>query len=324
MTRVAGRLHRARRGVALLAATSALAALLVASGTQSAVATRSRAPVPAADEISCVATPADPILGVQINAATTLQGVRADLAGRTTTRYDQPALSGAKVVITAARLRPFTAAVGPPEPASALITSSLTIEPPSTHPLCLVSFPGNTRPTALIGLSSGGAHCCLTLRAYDAVGGRWRTTDDALGSGAVRLVPVGSSPAIVTSDGSFAYRFADFAGSGLPVRVLQVQGDRFVDVTRRHPPLIAADAIRWWDAFEAGRSDPLGVLAAWTADECELGNQTRAYSRLRALAAAGSLNLTPGQTDGWATGTAYLADLQSFLVRRGYCAARPA
>ena len=121
----------------------------------------------------------------------------------------------------------------------------------------------------------------------------------------------------LTADDSFAYRFTDFAASGLPIEIETFSDRRFTDVTRHYPRLVAKDAAVWLGAFQrmAGEhyQDSVGVIAAWAADEDLLGHDKLVNTYLAQQAAAGHLNgaFSPG-------GTRFIAILQKFLRRRGY------
>ena len=80
--------------------------------------------------------------------------------------------------------------------------------------------------------------------------------------------------------------FTAFAGSGFPPSVLQVDHGATVDVTRRFPKRIRADAAaRLKDLRKAKRGDDVrGILAAYVADEYLLNKGstgTREVDRLR-------------------------------------------
>jgi hypothetical protein len=51
-------------------------------------------------------------------------------------------------------------------------------------------------------------------------------------------------PEFITGDGRFAYRFTDYADSAWPIEVERYINGAFVDVTRRFPEQIRADATR--------------------------------------------------------------------------------
>jgi hypothetical protein len=188
-------------------------------------------------------------------------------------------------------------------------------------PVCVVRF---TRGTAvLVGTYSGGAHCCTWVFAY-ALG--YRPVWQEIGDPGVTLRDYGGSAVLVTADDSFAYTFDSYAGSGMPVRTLQLQGGRFIDTTRQHLALVAADARFWWAQYKEVSGpkgeEPaggLGVLAPWVADECLLGRSSSAWARVDSLQQRGAFD---GGTSGWPKGAAYVRDLRAFLVKEGYCPAQ--
>jgi hypothetical protein len=139
--------------------------------------------------------------------------------------------------------------------------------------------------------------------------------DDNVGNPATSVTSDGEYAQIVTADNSFAYAFAPYASSGLPVEVLQFSPGRFADVTTQRLDLVTADAAKWWSAFTTDPGNGLGVLAAWVADECVLGQGTGAWTTVGQLQAQGKLS----GPAGWPTGAAYVPALKSFLAQHGYC-----
>lgn len=125
---------------------------------------------------------------------------------------------------------------------------------------------------------------------------------------------------LIAGDNAFAYAFTDFAGSGFPIRVLQVAsgGGSVADVTRSWTHLIALDAEFWFSQFQnsikrAPPRDERGLLAAWAAEECELGKCASAFAYLDHLnpsVLAFSDNQIPVST--------YIRRLRAFLASHGY------
>jgi hypothetical protein len=140
---------------------------------------------------------------------------------------------------------------------------------------------------------------------------------DDVGNAAASLTPDGDYAQIVTADNSFAYTFASYASSGLPVEVLQFSPGGFAVVTKQRLDLVTADASKWWSVFttDTGTGNGLGVLAAWVADECVLGQGTSAWTTVGQLQVQGKLS----GPAGWPTGAAYVQALKSFLAQHGYC-----
>ncbi len=277
------------------------------------------ASAPAPDVLACGPADRGPTHDGSVQLSATLHGVRATLSGQASSFVGQPVLVQPFLTITASWSGRTTTPVPPAPGARVVIPSFLTGQASAPRPLCLVHFPANRRPTVLVSLTTGGAHCCGVLEAYTPGSHGWHRSDDALGNSPATLTMVGDSPVIFSFDGAFAYRFANFAGSSMPIRLLQVDHGTFVDVTRDHLAVVARDAAALWTHFSAERDNPLGVLAAWAADQCELGRGDQAFARLAALARAGSLSPPDLPKTDTPSGSAYVTALRSFLVARGYC-----
>jgi hypothetical protein len=184
-----------------------------------------------------------------------------------------------------------------------------------------VDLEGTGDPDIVLDLYSGGAHCCTVVQifSFDPATTTYVKTERVFGDPDAKLVDLGHTGhfEFLTADDSFAYRFTDFAASGLPIEILTFANRHFTDVTRSYPALVAKDAALWLRAFKAQAKqhypDSVGVIAAWAADEDLLGH-TKLVSRfLHAQAVAGHLN-APFESGG----TRFVAKLQKFLRRRGY------
>ncbi len=191
----------------------------------------------------------------------------------------------------------------------------------SANPLRVVRLePGS--PDVVLGLYSGGAHCCYIDEVFaPSSANTYVKTEINFGDPGSRLVALAGSKyaAILTADDSFAYAFTDFAASGLPIKLLRFSNNGFTNVTREYPNMIRADASSWLSAFYSQAAshyqDSVGLIAAWTADEYLLGRVAQANLFLRQQAAAGHLNslLNPS-----VKGEVFIAQLQKFLGQRGY------
>ena len=176
-------------------------------------------------------------------------------------------------------------------------------------------------PDVVLNLYSGGAHCCTVVQIFSYHPGTqsYVKTERVFGDPLAKIVDLRHDGhfEFLTADDSFAYRFTDFAASGLPIEILTFANRHFADVTRSYPKLIAKDAAVWLKAFKAQAkqhySDSVGVIAAWAADEEELGHTKLVSRYLHQQAAAGHLNAPFG-----AGGNRFVATLQKFLRRRGY------
>ncbi len=195
-------------------------------------------------------------------------------------------------------------------------------------PLCVARFGGQHPETAvLVGTYSGGAHCCTWVEAViaaprSAAGARPVWQD--IGNPGVQLKSYSGMTLLVTADNSFAYTFDSYAGSGMPLRILELRANKFVDTTKSFPSLVRPDASFWWAQYQQVSGpkgqEPgggLGLLAPWVADECLLGESAKAWATVATLEREGRLKGTPG----WPRGPAYVRALRSFLVKSGYCRA---
>lgn len=215
-----------------------------------------------------------------------------------------------------------------------------------TSSLRFVRLAAGAPVTLVLELYSGGAHCCtlVQLTAARASGGSgsggggggggkagsgsWGVlADHNFGDPGYKLVDLRHNGAyeFLTADDRFAYAFTSFAASGMPLEILAFADGRFSNVTRRYPQLIASDARVWMSAFVHQRhsnfSDTTGVVAAWAADELELGHSARVHAFLTREARAKHLNSSLGHDVP--QGEAYVHALLRFLERTGYAAALP-
>jgi hypothetical protein len=207
--------------------------------------------------------------------------------------------------------------LSPPKLATAvqLWTIVLSTSTSTTEPLCIVRFPGSSVPSVALGLYTGGAHCCTVLRVWQAIPGA-SPTEENIGDPGLTLEQANNEVEIITADDAFAYAFTPFAYSGMPVLVQEYRDGQFVDVTRDHLDLVASDAASAFYSFSSSTPNGLGYLAAWAADECNLGITGQPWDTLDQLLASDELVGPEGST---LTGQVYLNDLRSFLPKHGYC-----
>ena len=182
--------------------------------------------------------------------------------------------------------------------------------------VCLARFPGHAQPLAVVGVNSGGAHCCSTYRVFD-LAARQEADLDTGNSGAA-LAPGDRHALLQSSDDTFSYVFTAFAFSGHPIQLFRPDGTGFTDVTRQHPGRIRTDARLWWRAFQQA-DDGRGVLAAWAADQELLGRDQHVLDTLSALQDDKRLAAHSGDHQfGWPGGKRYVDKLLRFLNREGY------
>ena len=178
----------------------------------------------------------------------------------------------------------------------------------------------NGSPDVLLNLYSGGAHCCFITQIYryDARAGTYAVSQRDFFDAGARLRTIAGRPVFVSADDRFAYEFAAFAFSGLPLQIWAFAGGRFRDVTDHYPALIATDARRQYAAFVANRHGGfgLGFIAAWAADEDRLGHSSHVARTLAAQLRGGALRSAGGLS--WKSGSAFVAQLQRFLAKTGY------
>jgi hypothetical protein len=185
--------------------------------------------------------------------------------------------------------------------------------------LRVADIESNGSPDVVLDLYSGGAHCCSIVEVYrfDAATGAYGIVQHNFWDPGASLERIDGGYEFVSADDHFAYTFAAFAFSGLPLQIWRFEAGRFVDVTRRFPGLIAADAKRQWGAYVENRAQGygLGFLAAWAADEDLLGRGARVATTLAAQQRAGWLRSAGGYSP---SGEAFIAALLRFLAKYGY------
>jgi hypothetical protein len=193
--------------------------------------------------------------------------------------------------------------------------------PAGTGSVAVADVEGDGEPDVLLNLYSGGAHCCYVVQVfrYDPTTHGYATLDHIWGDPSYELEHLDPGPALefVSADDRFAYEFAAYAFSGLPLEILRLHGGRFIDVTRSFPKLVGADAAGWWKSYRAGVKGEfgLGFLAAWAADEYNLGHSATVSQTLTRLQRAGELRSSPGFGPG---GAGFVAHLDRFLKQEGY------
>jgi len=146
---------------------------------------------------------------------------------------------------------------------------------PATSAVKVADLDADGEPEVLVDTFSGGAHCCLTARLLTFDGTGYTPKDVSYGDVGYALKDADGDgrPELVGYDPRFSAVFTAFAASAFPPQVLQVQKGTTVDVTRRFPSLVRADAKRRLaDLRKARRGDDVrGILAAYVADQYLLG-----------------------------------------------------
>lgn len=188
----------------------------------------------------------------------------------------------------------------------------------------VVALDATSQPSVLLDLYSGGAHCCTIeqILSFDPATKAYSVAEHDFGDPSYKLADLAGDGKLefVSADDSFAYAFTDFAASGLPLQIVSFAGGKFTSVTASYPKLIGKDAALWLKAYKSMAkskfSDSVGVIAAWAADEDELGHSKLVDSYLAKQAKLGHLNsaLSPEEPGG----AKFVAKLKKFLRRRGY------
>ena len=149
-------------------------------------------------------------------------------------------------------------------------------------------------------------------------GSKYRQTVEYFGNYGYKLVDLDhdGTPELSAYDERFAYAFGAYADSFSPPVIWHWRAGKLVDATRDFPAVIKANAKEAFRLFTRSkrRHDDIAahaVLAAWTADQCLLGQSAQAFARLEAARKAGDLGAPKA-------GARYITQLRAFLKRGGY------
>ncbi|HWT11240.1 MAG TPA: hypothetical protein VN231_00645, partial [Allosphingosinicella sp.] len=205
------------------------------------------------------------------------------------------------------------------------------------EPAVMVVATPSGAPTILFQTYSGGAHCCTSTTAIAPRDGRLEGVLVYRGDGG----PIEEAPSDLDGDGridfvrpdnAFLYRFASYADSYAPPRIVNVVGGEAVDVSGRpgFRPLFE-EAMREAGAVctEAGNSAPNGACAGYVAAAARLGRFDEAWARMLSaydrtsdwgLEGGCRVQVTdgscpPGQEQSFAS---YPEALRHFLIETGY------
>jgi len=188
--------------------------------------------------------------------------------------------------------------------------------------VAVADLDGDDEPEVVLSLYWGGAHCCTIAQVFSFDGSGYRVAERNLGNPGFRLDDIdgdGTTEA-VTSDDRFAYRYAAYAFSILPVRVLAWDGRRFYDDTSAHMDLVRSDLHRTWRLLKSAQRQGYGTrgaAAAWAANRYRIGERRSTLRSLRRMARAGKLEGSPPRR-----ASKFVATLDRFLVRSGYAERR--
>lgn len=181
---------------------------------------------------------------------------------------------------------------------------------------------GDREPEVLVGLYTGGAHCCFVAAfyRYDSSGPLYARGEHDFGDAGftIRDLDGDRVPELQSADVAFAYAFTSFADSAFPPQIWRYRQGRLTDVTRSFPKLIAADADALWRGYRKEReeegADVRGTLAAWAGDMHLLGRGDEVWPALEQARLRGDLD-GPGP---WPAGKKYVSVLRAFLKDAGY------
>jgi hypothetical protein len=180
---------------------------------------------------------------------------------------------------------------------------------------------GDGEPEAMLDLSTGGAHCCLYTTFFRYIAGQYVRQVHNWSNPGYRLRDLGADgrPEFLTGDDRFNYAFSCYACSGVPVLIQRYERGRLVNVTRRFPKTIRADAASWWAVYKKAvrlHVSPTGILPVYLADECLVGRGVAGWARVRkAVARPDWPKLAEPR---WRNRARYLAAVRRFLVKTGY------
>ena len=187
----------------------------------------------------------------------------------------------------------------------------------SAGSLCLSRFRDGAAPVALLALTSGGVHCCVTVRAISSDGGSAVDHDFGNYSPWLRQTEIG--PLLVSADNAFADQFGSFAGSGPPIQLFAWTGSALADVTRQHLDLVSDDAQNLLALYnDPSHPEKVGSLAGYLADECMVGNAATAWSFIDQQRQLGHL-VDPTDPASALAVAGYEPALRHFVVAHGYC-----
>jgi hypothetical protein len=196
---------------------------------------------------------------------------------------------------------------------------AVTVLRPGAASLKVVDLESDGQPDVVLGLYTGGAHCCFVDQVFSLDPGTMtyvKIEHDFLDAGA-RIVKLDAHYEFLSADANISEAgFTDYADSGAPIQIWRLIDRRFIRVTQQYPKLIAADAAVWMKAFRRHIANGVGFIAAWAADEDLLGHSQRVATTLTHLARTHQLRSELGLPHRSAT--AFVAELQRVLRRLGY------
>lgn len=146
----------------------------------------------------------------------------------------------------------------------------------------------NPYPEVLLSTFTGGAHCCNDTRVLtsNANGNHWSVVKLDLSDGGTNFA---SDPlslgrnVIVGRDDRFLYRFSSYAESWAPVRIWQLNGSKFVDISHLpdYLPIYRKSLGKMSSWFSQRNQEfPNGFLAAYVANKSLAGELFDGWNRM--------------------------------------------
>jgi hypothetical protein len=230
----------------------------------------------------------------------------------TSTKDSFPTYSGETLTITRDGATAYSAPVADPD------CDGCTPGAPEANEssVQVVDLDNTGEPNVILTLFTGGAHCCTIAQvfSYDAATGTYTKARQNFEDPAFDLkrLVLGGDYLFVSANAAFEYEYTSYAQSADPIQIWSFADGAFTDVTRSYPALIAKNAALWFRLFKHNLSDGTGPLAAWAADEQELGHNALVRSTLKAQLKAGHL------VGGFVNGKKYITLLNKQLRKLGY------
>ncbi len=172
----------------------------------------------------------------------------------------------------------------------------------------VVDLYGDGEYAVVLNLFSGGADCCGIEQVYvpSAAVQSWVLSERNFGTDGARIADEGGREVFLSGDQAFYCTFTYCAASGLPIQIWSFTAEAFHNVTKSYPKLIAKDAAFWLSTYDKHLSSGQGLIAAWAADEDNLGLEATVRTVLQLQTADHHLTAK------------FVTQLESFLERHGY------
>lgn len=190
---------------------------------------------------------------------------------------------------------------------------------PRRSPLFVGDLEGRGELNVVLGLYTGGAHCCFIdqVFSFDRAKRTYVKTEHNFLDAGAKIERLNGRYVFMSADARIPEDYlTDYADSGAPIQIWRFADGRFVDVTRSYPALIRADAARWWGAYTHHLRNGVGFIAAWAADEDLLGNSRLVSTTLASEARGHRLHSALGLPHH--SETAFVSELKALLRELGY------